>query len=311
MPVARVRGARLHHERSGRGEPLLWITGFTISAAVFDPVLHLYEPSLTCVRYDNRGAGRSSAHLRPTTTAELAADAAGLMDALGLESAHVYGVSMGGMVAQELALRFPERVRALVLGGTGAGGPGTVLPAPRDYAGFGRDPLPGGARAKWLGGALFSERYRREQPEQARALLVALGAHRSSPQGMLGHWWASATHDAAARLHRVQAPTLVLHGELDALVPVGNAEHLARGIPDAELAVLPGAGHAYLWEQPERAASLLLDWLARREPVPPGRPLQGAARHAEALTRAAALPLGALRGPRTAAGVLARQLRRR
>ncbi|MCW2606663.1 MAG: alpha/beta fold hydrolase, partial [Frankiales bacterium] len=141
MPVARVRGARLHHERSGAGEPLLWITGFTISAAVFDPVLHLYEQTFDCVRYDNRGSGRSSAPLRPTTTAELAADAAGLMEALGLDSAHVYGLSMGGLVAQELAIRFPHRVRGLVLGGTGAGGRGTVLPGARDYAAFGREPL--------------------------------------------------------------------------------------------------------------------------------------------------------------------------
>ncbi len=311
MPDVRVRGARLHCDRSGTGEPLLWITGFTISAAVFDPVLPLYEPHVDCIRYDNRGSGRSSAPLRPTTTAELAADAVGLLDALGVPSAHVYGISMGGLVAQELAVRFPHRVRGLILGGTGAGGPRMVLPGPRDYAAFGREPLGAGARARWLGGAVMSAKFRREQPERARELLRALGQHRARPQGMAAHWWATATHDTASRLTQVQAPTLVLHGEHDALVPVANARHLAARIPDAELAVLPGAGHAYLWEQPERAAELLTDWLLRRGPVAAGEPLSAVGAAAEAVTRALAVPLGGLRAPRTAAAVLARQLRRK
>ncbi|MCW2777688.1 MAG: dienelactone hydrolase family protein, partial [Frankiales bacterium] len=230
---------------------------------------------------------------------------------LGIESAHVYGVSLGGMVAQELALRFPERVRGLVLGGTGAGGPRSVLPSPRAYAGFGKHALDGGARARWLGGALFSPQYRREHPQDAKALLRLLGAHRAPLHGTVGHWWASATHDTSGRLAQVQAPTLVLHGERDALVPLANAEHLARRVPDAELAVLPGAGHAYLWEQPERSAELLLGWLARRGPIAPGQALTGVARAVEPLTRALAVPLGGLRGPRTFTGLVAGQLRRR
>ena len=129
MPRIRVNGVALHHERRGGGEPLLLVTGFTISAAVFEPVLELYGGRIECITYDNRGSGRSGAPLRPTSMAELAADAAGLLRELGVESAHVCGLSMGGMIAQELAIRFPERVRGLVLGGTTPGGPRAARPA--------------------------------------------------------------------------------------------------------------------------------------------------------------------------------------
>ena len=128
MPYA-LKRPRLWYERSGDGEPLMLITGFTISSAVFDPVLELYEPHFECIRYDNRGSGRSDSPLRPTSMPELAHDAVSLLDALHVESAHVYGVSMGGMIAQELAIRHPERVRGLVLGGTTPGGPRAVRPA--------------------------------------------------------------------------------------------------------------------------------------------------------------------------------------
>jgi len=304
-------GPRLHYERRGVGEPLLWITGFTISAAIFDPVLPLYTDRFDCITYDNRGAGRSATPLRPTSMPELAADAARVLDAANLDSAHVYGVSMGGMIAQELAIRFPERVRGLVIGGSTPGGPLAARPKARELMALGTGVL-GDLRAPgrpWLAAALFSPEFRREHPERVRELLQFFAAHRARPHGAASHWWASVYHDTVSRLGAIQAPTLVMHGERDAMAPLANAGLLARRIPDAELSIVPRAGHAYLLERPELARDLLTDWLDRRTPIGPGKARTGIAARAEPLTRAAGLPIGALRTGRSLVGLARRNLR--
>ena len=313
MPTARVNGIRLHYERHGRGEPLLLITGFTISSAVFEPVLDLYGQRFECLIYDNRGFGRSGAPMRPTSMAELAADAAGLLSALGVESAHAYGLSMGGMIAQELAIRFPERVRGLVLGGTTPGGPRAARPTLRELQALGGAAAGGwrdGERS-WLAEWLFSDEFRHEHPERVRALLRHFGRHRATPQGVWAHWWASVYHDTVSRLADIQAPTLVMHGELDTMAPVSNARLLAARIPDAELALVPGAGHAYLLERPQAAFDLLLGWLERRGPIAAGRPRTGLAARSEPLTRAIGLPIGAARTGASLAGLMTDKLRDR
>lgn len=303
MTLVRVgRGplaTRLHVDREGTGEPLLWITGFAISSQVFAPVIADYTGQFDCIRYDNRGAGRSPAPWRPTSIPELAADAVHLLDALGIDSAHVYGLSMGGMVAQEMAVRFPHRVRALVLGGTTHGGPRAALPSPAVLSALGSRGAPQAARAELVSRAVFSAPFRRDHPDVVAAHLRNLAAHRASLRGTLSHLAASTWHDTRARLGSIAAPTLVLHGGADELLPVRNAELLAGRIPDATLAVLPGAGHAYLLEQPERSHRLFTDWLSGRSPVLPGPRPSRAAAHAEVVTRHLGLQVGALRTARS------------
>ena len=290
---------RLHVDRQGNGEPLLWITGFAISSEIFAPVIGAYAEHHDCIRYDNRGAGRSPAPWRPTSIPELAGDAVRLLDALGLESAHVYGLSMGGMIAQEMALRFPDRVRALVLGGTSHGGPRAVLPSPRIASALISRGAPAALRAQIVGRALFTPGFREREPERVQDYLGLLGRHRSSARGTLAHFTASTWHDTRARLGQITAPTLVLHGAHDELTPVANARLLASAIPDATLAVVQDAGHAYLLEQPDVSRTLFLDWLAARSPVRPGPALSRAAGLAEPLTRHLGLQVGALRTGRS------------
>lgn len=301
---------RLWYERRGSGEPLLVITGFAISSAIFEPLLDLYARRFDCITYDHRGSGRSGARLRPTSMPELAADAARLLDALGVQSAHVYGVSMGGMVAQELALRFPERVRGLILGCTTAGGPLAVRPSLRELrvisaiaAGELRKP-----GRPWLATFLFSPDFRREHPERVAFLLEHFHRHRPSPHGAAAQWWATVFHDTVARLPRIQAPTLVLHGEQDVLSPLGNAELLADRIPSAELAVVPGAGHAYALERPEESFAMLCGWLDRQAPISAGGPRHELAARLEPATRALGLPIGALRTGRSLGALLRSRL---
>src|SRR5215203_1071701 len=236
MPYA-LRRPRLFYERRGHGEPLLLITGFTISSAIFDPIRPLYEDRFDCISYDHRGSGRSGAPPWPTSMPELAGDAVRLLDALGVESAHVYGLSMGGMVAQEMAIRFPDRVRGLVLGCSTAGGPRAIRPTAREWGAL-LAAMAGGLREPgrpWLAGALFSDEFRREHPERVRELLRFFAAHRAPPHGATAHFLASVYHDTVSRLDRIQAPTLVLHGAQDAMAPIANARLIADRIPDAEL----------------------------------------------------------------------------
>ena len=295
----------LWYERRGSGAPLLLITGFGISGAVFEPVLDRYAERFSCIVFDNRGSGRSQAPLRPTSMPELAADAVGLLDELGIASAHVYGVSMGGMIAQEVALRFPERVRGLVLGCTSPGGPRAVRPTVRELrvvaaaaAGAPRSPVD-----STLAAVLFSERFRRHEPERAHFLLEHFRRHLPAAQGVAAQLLASVFHDTVSRLDQVQAPTLVLHGERDVMAPLGNARMLAERIPNAELAIVPGAGHAYALERPDVSFNLFASWYARHAPIAPGVARRGLTARVEPVTRALGLPIGAAR---TGASLLAR-----
>ena len=131
MPHAEVAGRNLHYVREGEGEPLLLIQGLSGNHMHWgDDFLGLLHPHFDVIAYDHRGIGHSDPAGGPFTIADLADDAAGLLDALGIESAHVLGISMGGMTAQELALRHPEKVRTLALGCTYAGGEDSAMTDP-------------------------------------------------------------------------------------------------------------------------------------------------------------------------------------
>ena len=307
MPVVRVgRGVTatvLRYERAGTGEPLLLVTGFAISSEIFTLMSDRFVDRFDTLRYDNRGSGRSAAPWRPTSMAELAGDAVGLLDALGIDSAHVYGLSMGGMIAQEIAIRFPHRVRGLVLGATTPGGPRAVLPASLALAALGSRGAPPRVRANVVADALFSPEFRERNPDRVRAALTLLGRHRATLRGLNAHWWASFYHDTYARLPRIKAPTLVLHGERDLLTPPANARILATRIPDATLAVIPGAGHAYFVERPDESFAAFRDWLDRRGPIPAGPTPSAIARAAEPITRALGLPAGMMRTGRSMASL--------
>ncbi len=293
-----VTATRLHVVREGRGEPLLWITGLGISSEIFSPVIGRYAEDHDCIRYDNRGAGRSPAPWRATSIPELALDAVRLLDALEIDSAHVYGLSMGGMVAQELALRFPDRVRALVLGGTTHGGPWSVLPSPRIAAALTSIGAPARLRAELVARALFTPGFRAREPALTRHYLGLLGQHPGSARGKLSHLTAASFHDTRARLGRITAPTLVLHGAQDALTPPANARQLTRAIPGARLELVPDAGHLYLLERPDLSHRLFADWLASVSPVPAGPARSGLVARTETLARSLAEQAGMLRRPR-------------
>lgn len=215
----------------GTGPPLLLMSGYVIPARSLERVVDRFEDRYTCVTFDHRGSGRSRAPVMPMTTSGMARDATDVLRHLEISSAHVYGVSLGGMVAQELAIQAPHRVRTLILGGTTAGGIETRTPA-----------APALLRGLWEAG--------RTVPGSAR-----VGVRGAVHQG-----WAAASHDTTARLRRIQAPTLVLHGSEDRIVPSSNAGTLARLIPGAEVRLIRGAGHLFLYDS-VTATQVVRTWL--------------------------------------------------
>jgi acetyl esterase/lipase len=150
---------------------------------------------------------------------------------------------------------------------------------------------------------LFSPEFRREHPERTLELIGYFKRHRPSLRGVTAQWWATVYHDTVSRLGQIQAPTLVMHGEHDPMSPLANAEILAERIPDAELAIVRGAGHAFALERPEESLATVTRWLGGKRPVGAGRRREGLGARVEPLSRALGLPIGAFR---TGASVVAR-----
>jgi len=259
VPTAGDAGAELYWERSGRGEPLLLIQGLSGTHFTWgEPFLSLLEPDFDCVTFDNRGIGGSAEASGPFTIAEMADDALAVMDAAGLETAHVLGISMGGMIAQQLALQAPDRLRTLILGCTYPGGPGSALIAPED-AGPLLEAMGSGNLDRVIE-AMYEVNLSpgfRDDPanfDDFKAMATAAPARQQTVQLQLQ---AVAGHDVQARLAEIAAPTLVIHGTEDRMIPVANGELIASRIPGARLEILEGVGHMFWWEQPERSAELV------------------------------------------------------
>jgi pimeloyl-ACP methyl ester carboxylesterase len=223
------------------------------------PFLERLQRDFDCVVFDNRGIGDSDPVTEPFTIAAMAADAGTVLDAVGWESAHVLGISMGGMVAQELALAELARLRTLTLGCTYCGGPGAALMDPADFAALAGALASGNAdqvfRAMWeLNLSPGFRDAKLDRYEAFAAMASALPARRRTVELQLQ---AIVAHDTQARLPKLELPTLVIHGTADRVLPAVNGELIAAVIPGAELELLEDVGHMYWWEQPDRAADLV------------------------------------------------------
>ncbi|MDQ4041245.1 MAG: alpha/beta hydrolase [Actinomycetota bacterium] len=259
MPYAELPGRKAHYVRRGEGEPFLAIMGMSGSHVSWgEPFLEALARDFDVIAFDNRGVGLSDWVSEPFATADLAADAAGLLDALEVESAHVLGVSMGGMIAQELVLTHPERVRTLSLGCTYCGGPNGRITSPavaqRLAAG-----MMSGDRELALRTAYevnLSAGYRADESRYAAFREMAT-QYPAAVEVILLQAQAAQAHDAAARLAAIATPTLVIHGTEDEMLECSNGELIASLIPGARLERLEGVGHMFWWEQPERSAALV------------------------------------------------------
>jgi pimeloyl-ACP methyl ester carboxylesterase len=254
------KGANIYWDEQGAGEPVLLVMGLGFPSAMWYRTRPLLAARYRTIAFDNRGVGRSDMPPGPYPIALMASDAAGVLDASGLESAHVYGTSMGGMIAQEFALQYPKRVRSLILGCTASGGPHVVKAEPEvNRLLMSRGNLSPEAAAEAAVPFIYDSATSRELIDEDLAMrkdwFPRPEAYRAQLEGILS--W-----EAYSRLHQISAPTLVIHGESDRLVPAGNGKLIAERIPGAKLVLLPHASHIYSTDQTEAAHEAILEFLA-------------------------------------------------
>jgi 3-oxoadipate enol-lactonase len=247
MTLCDANGVSLYYELAGTGEPLLCISGTggdlrQKPGLSESPLGQTFE----VLSYDQRGLGQSSVPPWPYAMADFAADADALLDAIGWDDCLVMGVSFGGMVAQEVAIRHPERVRRLVLACTSAGGTGGASFPLHELAS-----LPPGERVSRqirLLDSRWDETWRRDHPEMVALIAERMPSGAGPPaEGLTNQLAARAEHDTTSRLGRIACPTFVCGGRFDGIAPPANSEFLAGAIPGAELALFDG-GHAFFMQ---------------------------------------------------------------
>ena len=264
MPTVSANGAELYYVESGRGEPLVLLTGFGGDHLSWGFQLSAFNARYRVLAFDNRGSGRSSSPEGAYTTRLMADDTIALMDQVGIDSAHLLGVSLGGMIAQEVALHHPDRVRSLQLHCTAAR-PDRYMLALLENLRVVRRGLGSEAAQRAMALWLFSPATFNDRPEFVEMLLhsARTQTYPQSDSGFVGHGDAVASHDALDRLGDIVCPTLIAVGDDDQLAPVRFSRDMARAIPHAELHTVPGAGHVYFWEKPAEFNQLCLSFLAK------------------------------------------------
>jgi 3-oxoadipate enol-lactonase len=258
VPVAYSDGTELYWESTGAGAPVLLVMGLGMNATAWWRTIPVLAERFRVIAFDNRGVGRSGRPEGPYTVAGMAADAMAVLDAAGEEAAHVYGISLGGMIAQEIALGHPRRLRALVLAATTPGGPAAVGADEATLAFFRRRADMPADEAVWASVPYnYAAATRRLNGERIAQDIEQRLRFPIEPAPYTAQLEAALAHDALDRLGAVTAPTLVIHGTEDRMVHPANAELLARAIPGAGLLMWPHAGHLLFTDVPE------LDRIAR------------------------------------------------
>ncbi len=259
----KVNDINMYYEIHGEGFPLVLIMGLGGNADGWKitEFLGWISKNFKTIIFDNRGAGRTDKPDIEYSIKMFADDTVGLMDALNIEKAHVLGISMGGMIAQEIVLNYPERVEKLVLGCTHCGGGRYKLPSPEVIEKMSKPGMTPEETVQLMISFLFTEDFIKNNPdviERTREHILKEPTPEFSYQRQLV---AVMKFNAGRRLKKVNTPTLSLHGKKDVLVPTENAEVLAKLILGAKTFLLDNAAHAYSYPNPEIVREEVLDFL--------------------------------------------------
>ena len=264
----RVNDLELFVQTIGSGEPLLLLMGLGAAGDKWESNVNAYKEHFRCILIDNRGAGRSDKpQVEAYSVAQMAEEAVAVLDALGIEKAHINGISMGGAIAQEIAIRYPERVRSLVLTSTFCRVSNTfrtAIETLRDFMGV----LDGKKLKRLNQWMTFSQKTQNERPEFLAEMAASDAAY---PYPMPAYAYkaqcnACLGHHTADRLHKITAPTLIAAGKRDLFVPMDVTYELHEGIAGSRLYVCEYGGHVHEWEYLEDYNRVTLEFLlANRE----------------------------------------------
>ena len=267
MATAKVGDIDIYYEVHGEGEPLILIMGYALSSAGWTSNVPLFSKEYRVVVFDNRGTGRSDKPDIPYTMQMMADDVVGLLDTIGIDAAHICGVSMGGFIAQNLVLRYPERVISLVLACTNHGGT-HVIAADTEVVGrlfdFERtQKLTPEENLREMLPLLCSQQFIDNNPDIIEQFVAKSTEYPTPIHVLIRQKEAMAGHDTYDRLPEINAATLVIAGDADKIVPVENSKLLADRIPNAELVIVKNMGHGFFLEAADEFNETVLDFLKR------------------------------------------------
>lgn len=258
---------RLAVAEQGAGAALLLVAGGFMDMDQWEAQVAAFGGDYRVIRFDPRGVGQSDKPAGGYTVDQLTADTAALIEALGVGPCVVFGTSLGGVVALELALTRPELVRGLIVAATPAGAKGEPTPPETQMAMFRGAALPMEQAAAALQDLLFASGYHDDHPELLEAAIAKRRDYPAPPLALMGPLQSVLAYDPLDRLGELSCPTLILHGEDDLIVPVGNATILGEHIAGARVVTVPHAGHALVIEAAEAVNEAVGEFLAALQPA--------------------------------------------
>jgi pimeloyl-ACP methyl ester carboxylesterase len=265
MQTVNANGIEIYYEITGNGPPLTLIMGLGCSARQWEWMVPLLAKSFQIITYDNRGVGRTSKPDMEYTTDLFAEDTCALLNTLGIKKSHIFGVSVGGMIAQKFALKYPEMVNRLVLGCTMPNfhhlPPTTeVLQRMQESQLF-----PPDESVEVMLRLFLTEQFFARKPDQAAKLkeVMLIEKKEQGQDAFLRQMGAAMNHNTQDEIKNIKAPTLMITGDLDPMAPVENAHFLAEHIPNSTLAELPGVQHAFWVERFKEACDIINRFLCQ------------------------------------------------
>ena len=263
MDCAGINGVDIAYDIKGEGDPVVLIGGFGMTKEGWVEQVAPLAKHFRVITFDNRGVGESTVPSEPFTIDDMADDVAGLLDHLEIDRAHLFGVSMGGLITQALLLDHPGRVWKAVLGCTSHGGRHAVQPEPEVMEALASATIPGISAEESIRRRLpflFSDRFVREEPERVEVFLTRSVQYQPTPEGATGQLKALSFFNVKRRLGEISRPVLVMTGSEDRMMPPENAGLLAEGISGARLYVVEGTGHGFFHEKADEVNRVLIDF---------------------------------------------------